>query len=689
MSMWKRLLSALAVLALAACGGGGGSAGTPINGPGGTVNVADLVIELASESVANSTTTGVAATITALDSNRRGVSGVAVAVAVDANAVVTTDAATTDSAGKLKATIGIGSDRTNRNITITASVGSVTRTAVLKVVTDSGTNNPTADDLTLVLSAPSVTNGGTNTITATATAVDRNRNVVSGIPVTFSVDSNATAAVSGTTTGTSGAVTATIGIGADRSNRVVTVTATSGSLVRTASFAVTGAKLTVSAAPLVVAGSTGNLVEYTLVDFNSIAMVDQPITVSAPGLPTVSGRTDLNGKYRYTYTAPNVNNALQIVASAAGDQRTSTVVVSPASGSVAAAPELPLSASVTPTPSVVSVNAPGSSTNQVELRALFIGANNKPIPRVRVRFDLAGNTTSTDGTVSWVGSYAYSDENGVARGTFTPGQRSSPTLGVTIRMCYDTVDFVSGPGGACDQVPRSAQQTLTIAAEALAVSISTNNEVGQGLNNLTYVKQYVVMVVDAAGLAKADAQIVPSVDLIGYRKGFYFWNGRLWEQRYTLLDTEHYRWTGNAWTLDPSGQGFGICPNEDANRNGVREGTQVIAGATPPPLEARGEDFNWNGDLDPRKSYVAVKVVGSNKTDANGLAVVQIEYGESVATWIDFMLTVTASGVFGTEARARYFDSLVGSSFDITSEAIPPAFQTSPFGTGTVCTDTL
>lgn len=652
-------------------------------------DVRDIVIVLSSSTVPNNGTVAVEAKITAVDMNRRGLSGVGLNVAVDANAVVTVESSTTNASGEVEATISIGSDQSNRDITLTVTAGSVTRSTVLKVVTDSGSENPIADDLTLVLSAPSVANGGSNTVTATATAVDRNRNVVSGIPVTIAVDSTATAAVSDTVTDKNGVVEATINIGADRSNRVVTVTATSGSLVRTASFAVVGASLTVSAAPLVVAGSVGNVIEYTLVDFNSIAMADQAITVTAPGLPSASGRTDLNGKFRYVYTAPAAPTVLSVVAAAAGDQRSLSVTVSPGTSAIAPAPEVPLSAVVTPTPSVVSVNSVGSNTNQVEIRALFIGANNKPIPRVRARFDLDDNRTSSDGVVSWVGTYAYSDENGVARATFVSGQRSSPTNGITIRMCYDTVDFASGPAGACDQVTRVARATLTVSAEALAVSIATNNEIKQGTNNLTYIKEYVVMVVDSAGLAKADAQITPSVDLVGYRKGYYVWNGRLWSQVWTLADTERYAWTGSAWEGSQTGQSSNICPNEDINRNGVREAPVYQAGATAPGLSARQEDLNWNGDLDPRKSLVAIKMVGSTKTDANGIAIVQIEYGESVATWIDAILTVTASGVSGSEARARYYETLPAAATDLTSEAIAPAFRVSPFGIGSVCTDTL
>jgi len=695
MSFVKRLWSVVLLLTLGACGGGGGSAGTPIVGPAPSPTVADVVVVLSSGTISNTGASTVTATVTAVDANRNGVPNVDLTVAVNNNAIVSASATKTDDTGKVVATIGIGSDRTNREITVTARAGSVTTSTVLRVVTETGAPNPVADDLSLTLSAPSVTNGGSSTIVATATAVDRNRNVVAGIPVTFAVDSSATAAVSGTVTNAAGVVTATIGIGADRSNRVITVTATSGTLTRTASFAVTGARLTVSASPLVTAGSTGNLVEYTLVDFNSIAMANQAITVTGTGLPTLSGRTDLNGKFRYTYTAPAAAANIEIVAVAAGDQRAQPVTVSALGTGVAPAPEVPQSASVSPTPSVVSVNSVGSTSNQVEVRALFLGVNNRPVPRVRVRFDLAGNTTNTDGVVSWVGSYAYSDDNGIARATFTPGQRSSPTNGVTIRACYDIGDFGGGGVNACDGVPRSAQTTLTVSSEALAVSIRTNEFVKSGINNLTYIKEYVVMVVDSAGQAKPDVQITPSIDLTAYYKGFYRWNGRFWAQEMTLDSGEVYSWTGSGWAREanPATPGQPMCPNEDINRNGVREAGTFSAGGLAPALPARQEDLNWNGDLDPRKSDVAVKMVGSSKTDANGLAVLQIEYGRNLASWVDFMITVTASGVFGTESRARYVGSLWGvGNLPFPAEAIlvepaPPAFAVSPYGRSTVCTD--
>ncbi len=663
---------------------------------GGTGSVAaDLILVLSSPSIANNGTQSVTATATALDAKRNVLAGAEVSLSVDANALIAPSGLTSDDTGVVTGAIGVGSDRTNRTITVTAKSGGVTRTAQLQVTDAVVTGTPVAADLSLVLSAPKLNNGGTNTIAATVTAVDANRNALAGIPVTVRVDSSAVATVSSTTTNAQGQVVAAVGIGADRSNRVVTVTATSAGLTRTASFTVEGADLRASLAPRVTAGTTGNQIEYTLVDTNALPMAGQSITVTAPGMPSATGSTDFNGKFVHTYIAPSAT--VTFTAVAAGASKVSLVEVG--SGAVDQAPSMPMSASVTPSPSVVSVNLAGGSTNQTELRALFYGANNQPIPRVRARFDLDGNANSTDGVVSWLGgTYAYSDTSGVARGTFTPGLRSSPTNGITVRVCYDVNDFDSS---TC---PNQAKATLTVTQEALAVSIRTNEFVKEGAAKLTYIKEYVVMVVDSAGQAKADVLITPSVDLPAYYKGYFDWSDA--ESRWViqpngipslgsfLASSENYQWNeaGRNWvklaaTLQPS------CPQEDVNRNGVREASRYDAAVAAPLLSAREEDLNWNGDLDARKSDVAIKMVGSAKTDANGLAVVQIEYGRDLATWVDYVITVTASGVSGTEARARYIGnrygngSLPASAEAFTDKSKPPAFVVSPYGISSVCTN--
>lgn len=684
MSQWKRLLAVLALTSLAACGGGGGGAGTPVVGGGGGGNaaVSDLVITFNKDTINNSGTDSVTATITAVDANRNGVRGAAVTVAVDSDAVISTSASTTGDGGSVTATIGVGSNRNTRTITVTAVSGNVTRTASLSVVP--GQINPTAADLTLALSTNRLLNGSTTAVVATATAVDSNRNVVAGIPVVFAVDAGATIEPSGTVTNTVGVITGSVRIGADRRNRVVTVTATSGGLTRTASFLVDGAKLFASASPLVTVGSGGNTVEYTLLDSNSVAMANEPISVSGTGLPAQSDqRTDTNGKFRYTYTAPGTAGTITIVATAAGAESTQVITVS-AGATVPAAVALPLSATITPTPSVVAVNSAASTINQVELRALFVGADNRPIKNMRARFDLVGGATETYGTVNVVGNYAYSDDNGIARATFVPGTRESPTNGVTVRMCYDRVDFSTPAPNSCAGATNVAFATLTVTLGAISVNIQTNNLIESGRENLTYIKKYVVMVVDSAGRAVSNAEITPLVDLEGYYKGFYAWNevagqwlkqpvtatggGTLWG---SLADTERYSWSGSAWIQDPTADR--ICPNEDVNRNAVIENLSGVQ-----------EDLNGNRQLDPRKADVAITMVDSSKTDEDGLAVVQIEYGKSLGSWVRFRIAVTAA-VSGSEARAYYADVLPIEAGEVTVRTVSPSFVQSPYGTSSSC----
>jgi hypothetical protein len=351
----------------------------------------------------------------------------------------------------------------------------------------------------------------------------------------------------------------------------------------------------------------------------------------------VNATTDVNGEYIYAYTAPATAGNLDVTANAAGVTLLQTIPIQ-AGGSTTIPPATAgsvTSASVSADPSVVSVG----SGNRAEIRALFLGAANAPVKNIRVRFDLAGDPNSIGGTVTTDTNLVYSDVNGVATSAYVPGTRSSPTDGVIIRACWDYNDFAVG---TC---PNATTKTLTVTSEALAVSIGFDATIADGSGGLTFVKKFVVTVADAAGQAKADILITPSLDLVDYIKGMYTGPG--------------------AWTLTPtSGQ---MCANEDINRNGVLETT---------------EDFNSNGQLDPRKSDVLISVVGSNRTNSSGIVVLQIEYPKSVATWVDYKILVTASGVSGTEGRASVAKRLTADAGSFTATTAP-AFVVSPYGTGT------
>ncbi len=507
---------------------------------------------------------------------------------------------------------------------------------------------PTASDLALTLSSPTVNNAGTDTVIVTATAVDANRNTVANIPITISVDSGATVQVSGTATTASGQVTGTVGIGSDRSNRTITVRAVSGTITREVAIRVIGTRITATALPAVLAPGQAGTVQYVVVDATGNALAAVPVSITGPGGTTSNGTTGVNGDFVFSYTAPATTGSLNIRAGAAGVESITTVLVQSGTSTLPSVPaDSVRSATVRANPSVVAVNTGASTLNRAEVRALFVGNSNAPVANVRVRFDLDGDTNSIGGTFASGSNLVYSDGNGIALTSYIPGTRFSPTDGVTLRACWDYNDFAAG---TC---PNAARTTVTVISDALSVTIGSDDLIVTG--DLVYVKRFIVQVNDSSGLAKPDVQISPLLDLPVYLKGVY-----------TRV--------GTAW-VRTSAQS---CDNEDLNRNGVLE------------VYSNGgiEDANDSRALEPRKADVAVAFEGGSRTNSAGQLILRITYPKNVASWIEYDLTVAASGVAGTEGRAT-FSGTLPVPVEAISAAGAPAFRVSPYGTNTSSSVTI
>lgn len=498
-------------------------------------------------------------------------------------------------------------------------------------------------DLILTTSSAQIANTGSGTVTVTVKAIDANRNTVAGVPVNISVDAGAVITGGAATTDVNGTVSATLTIGSDRANRLITVTATSGSVVRTSTVQVVGTTITSSLVPAVIAQSTAGAVQYRVVDQAGNAMANQDVQIVATGLTPsqATATTGANGDYTFSYTSPSVDGSYTITAIIAGKTDVQTLLVQ----SVGVVPDAvgPINAaSISANPSVVAVNLANSQANRSEIRALFLGANNVPIQNVRAKFDLNGDVNSIGGDFTTGSTTLYSDANGVATTAYVPATRSSPTNGVTVRVCYGVKD--------ADLVgcPTFKLVTLTVTAEPLGVSIGTNELII--VNTLTYVKQFVITVSDSSGAAMPDVNLVASVDLPNYRKGEYAVIGGKWAKIAPLA----------------------VCANEDTNRNGVLED---------------GEDTNNDGQLWPRKPDVIVSLLQS-KTGSDGTAVLQILYAKDHGSWVDALITVSASGVAGSEGRASYLSAPVPvDAASINNIASSPAFQVSPYGKAAICTD--
>ena len=518
-----------------------------------------------------------------------------------------------------------------------------------------GTTTTTTADLLLTVDKSTLENTGSGSVTVTATALDVSRNAISGTAVQLAADNDAVLSnVSGSTTSTAGVVTASLGVGSSQANRLITVTATAGPISKSITVQVSGTTIKATLVPAVVPPGSAAEVQYQVVDSTGNPMVNQAVQVTAAGLTPAeaTGVTDTNGKYTFAYTAPAATGAYQILTTIAGVTDTQTVNVQPTS-TVPSVTATIGAASVSATPSVVAVNLAGSTTNQSVVRALFKTAGNAPIPNVRVRFDLNGDVNSVGGTFSAGTGTLYSDANGVVTTSYIPGTLSSPTNGVTIRACYGISDTDTN----LTTCATSTKVTLTVVSEPLGVSIGTNNVIIA--KTLTYVKQFVVTVVDSAGNPKSGVTLATSVDLPNYRKGYY------------VVSTG----TPSGWVKVPTA----VCTNEDTDRNGV--------------LDA-GEDINNDGQLWPRKPDVLISLldtsgnqVTSTTTAADGTAVLQIEYAQDHASWVDALITVVASGVGGSEGRANYLVAPVPvPASELTNTTNSPAFVVSPYGVGSLCT---
>jgi hypothetical protein len=497
-------------------------------------------------------------------------------------------------------------------------------------------------DLIIALDKTQISNSGSQTIGVTVTALDVNRNGVNSANVIVAVDQGAifSATSTGSTTDSSGKYTGTVGLGSSKSDRLVTVTVTSGLIVKTAAFQVTGSAISTTFIPsnplpgqnvnatIKVTDSSGSGISGVVLTLNGIPGLPATVSTDATGVANISFAAPVAGTYNLSVTGSGVSPApyTLTVSNGAGTVPNATISAALASASI----------SINPT--VIGTNTTGSTTNQAQIRAIFQSSANVGIQNMRVKFLIDGNPLFAGEAISTGSASVLSDLSGTALSSYVSGTRSSPTNGVTIKMCYSEADFVSA-----SDCPFFKAATLTVAAAPLSVTIGDDNKLSRGAGDVSYIKKFALFVVDSAGRAVSDAPVSISVDIDQYATGSYDSSA----PRKQIVNTS--------------------CPNEDLNRNGLLD---------------NGEDKNNNGQLDPRKADITVsyQTPGITKTNANGVLLIQVEYPQNIATWISYTLkvSVNAAGSEGTAQRAFITNFILG---DDTNGS----FIRSPYGIGT-CT---
>lgn len=445
-----------------------------------------------------------------------------------------------------------GADQSNRNITLTASVGSVFKTITVPVV-----------KTTLSLSGAGSLLSDAGPKPYSVTALDSSGNPIAGAALTFSATAGAVSPQS-VTTDSSGSVT---------------VNFTPPNATGDVTFTVIGLGTT-----------TQRVIQVSAENFAFIApTIAQTLTVQTPNAVTVrylSGGVGVAGRNVTFSTTRGTLTSTMAITDSQGYASTSIssttagpVTVSSQSGTASTSQTAsfiavtPASIVLQANPGAVLPNTTNTTANASSLSATVRDLTGNPVAGKVVNFTAI--VDGSNGSIS-PGS-STTDVDGVAKVQFVPGALSTGTNGVKIRAT------VQGTGLFYDA-------SLTVNGEALFISIGIANVLGVP-DNVTYEKELQVYVTDANGTAVGNKSIVLSVLPTYYLKG--------------ILSTPQ------AWTYERNTDGslkVLTCPNEDLT---YPEGDSRRADG----ILQVGEDTNGDGRLQPgNPAVISSGTVVTNST---------------------------------------------------------------------------
>jgi hypothetical protein len=463
-----------------------------------------------------------AATITVLvrNSSNNFVSGVPVSFTASSGGLVVTQG-TTDSSGAAIATLSAAGDPTNRNITVTATVGSSKTTIIVPVV---GTTLTLTGPSSLVIGSSGTYNvtladASKNPITATTVAVASAGNTLT--PTTITTDA--------TGSGTFQVTAAKAG------NDTVTASALGQSASQ--ALVVSNQSFTFSAPAA-----------------NNLTPLNQNLTVivhwASSGAPVV-GQTVSFASTRGTLSAASAvtdgsgNASVTVSSTTAGP----AIIAASATG-VTAQVAMTFEATV---PSAIAIQASPdtiATQEQSTITAIVRDAAGNLVNNQSVNFKL---TDVTGGSLSF--ATVVTDTEGVAQTVYTASTTPSTSNGVTVAATVQGSTITSST-------------TLTVGGQTVFISLGTGNTISQNSNDTQFQMPWVVQTVDSSGNPVNNVAITFTIHSssrpnYAYAKGTYEVCGSFWVQ---------YNGTPGCGTANPPV----TCLNEDINLTGVYEVSEDI-----------------------------------------------------------------------------------------------------------------
>ncbi|MFO1468110.1 MAG: Ig-like domain-containing protein [Steroidobacteraceae bacterium] len=717
-----KIVAWLSAALLAACGGGNTITGT--KGPtGGPSTVSSLTVSSSAASIAADGSDSATITAVAKDANNNLVKDATVSFNASAGGLAVTQA-TTDANGRATATLNAGGASAGTSITVTASTGGVSGTTTVNVVN-------TQQTLSLTTSAPQIPSDSSKKATIKALMRDASNNALAGVTVSFAATSG-NLIITNATTDATGVASATLDAGGSPINRTITVTANSGSATAKVTVDVTGTALSITGPVSLVQGAQG-VFNITLIDSGTNGISGSTVTLTSTNGNTLSAQsvtTDSLGHASVTLTGSKGGND-SVVASALGLTAQQSLVVSTNSFAITApvaaakvnlgavqpvtvhwtsgganiadgtvvqfsttrgtlsAPSATTSggnAQVTITsavagPAVISASGTGVSTQvtidfisvtpasiavqaspstiptagQSTISAIVRDAQNNLVEGQTIDFSTINDVTG--GSLS--PAVALTDSQGRAQTVYTASPTASASSGVTVQaVVRGTSPVISGTAD------------LTVGGKTVKLALGTGNVIGANAADTAFIVPYFVQAIDSGGNAVPNIQITLTIHSLNYGKGTYYWDGVLWTQ------------TRDATVANPV-PGVTVCPNEDANFNGVLDpGEDGLPGdAGLPTFNAFG---NKNGLIE--SGDVATVSPGVVTTDASGFADLNVTYPQDHAQWIQAQLTATAT-VTGTQASDTTIFWLPMSADKVNKQTVRPPGMPSPYGIAQVCTN--
>jgi hypothetical protein len=509
-------------------------------------------------------------------------------------------------------------------------------------------------------------NTGSDQVRINITTVNSSGNALAKVSLKVSVDNGgvflgdtASDANGSFQTSDAGLFSGVITSPSNRSNRILNVTVTSGNAVRKQTIEVIGSQITITPVPGAPIAGAATALNIKLVDANGVGIPSTDLTISGTAGFSGTLQTNGTGDAIFNGSAPATAGTSTIIVSGSGVATTIPLtVISPSGGGLpnAIGPIGPGSLSANPTN--IANNVTVASNNKSAITFRVLNASNQGVENVRVRFEIVAPGLGAGERMSTGNSIVYTNLAGEVSSDYIAGFRSSPTNGVNVRACYGLTDTT---------VTTCVTTSLTVAGQALNLSIFSNNTLQGLFNNTIYVKTLVVKVADSAGNPVRDAVVSASLDVTHYQKG------RVWNAPVAApgngIPTIADNYTNMLSTnLTPTSVlsgtttiGFNVwCMNEDLSRNGTRDA---------------GEDLDGDGVLEPRASDITISTPNGNKTDANGNMLLDVQWGQNVGRWLAYTVKATTN-VAGSEGTNS-------SSFvtDVLAADVPNgAFLTPPYG---------